>query len=79
CKQAEEECFHEKWKKMILSSSALHRQIHRGQSHTEAKEEQHWLNNNEEAALVNGGDRGFPLDHKRLKEHADEIARARHP
>ncbi|KAJ3794295.1 hypothetical protein GGU11DRAFT_666382, partial [Lentinula aff. detonsa] len=82
CKQAEEECFHEKKKKKILSSSALHRRIHGGRSHTEAKEEQHWLNNNEEAALVNEviywGDRGFPLHHKRLKEHADEIASTRH-
>lgn len=40
------------------------------------------MNDQEEEVLINEviywAERGFPLDHRRLKEHADEIARARH-
>ncbi|KAF5392410.1 hypothetical protein D9757_002187 [Collybiopsis confluens] len=82
CRLAEEQCLQEKKKRVALSNSALHRRLHGGQCHREVKEGQRWLNNNEEEVLTNEviywGDRGFPLDHGRLKEHADEIARARH-
>ncbi|KAJ3804138.1 hypothetical protein F5876DRAFT_653, partial [Lentinula aff. lateritia] len=77
CKAIEAQCFEEMKKMITLSDSTLHRRVHNGRSHAEAKEEQQWLNNAEEEVLINEviyyAERGFPL-----KEHADQIAQARH-
>lgn len=82
CRALEAECLRERGKVIKLSDSTLQRRTKGGRSHTEAKEEQRWLNNEEVEILINEvvywAERGFPLDHRRLKEHADEIARARH-
>jgi len=82
CQTIEQRCFAETKKKIKISDSTLHRRIHSGRSHTQAKEEQRWLNDTEVDILIHEviywAERGLPLDHKRLKEHADEIARARH-
>jgi hypothetical protein len=47
----------------------------------EAHEEHRWLNNEEEkvviAMAIDYVNHGFPLSHRRLKEHVDEIAGAR--
>jgi hypothetical protein len=47
----------------------------------EAHEEQKWLTSDEEWVVIDFAvecaNRGFPLSHRRLKEHVDEIARAR--
>ncbi|KAJ3898072.1 hypothetical protein F5879DRAFT_776784, partial [Lentinula edodes] len=83
CKAIKAQCFEETKKTITLSDSTLHRQVHNGRSHTEAKEAQWWLNNaKEEEVLINevtyDAKQEFPLNHKWLKEHADLIAQARH-
>jgi hypothetical protein len=81
CKAAEAECFAERKQIIRLSTSTLHRRIHGGRSTREAHEEQRWLNDAEERVVldmvIDLANRGFPLSHRRLKEHVDEIARAR--
>lgn len=81
CKQAEDECSQETKKVVKLSKSTLGRRIHGGRSHHDAHEEQKWLSTEEINAVVDYAiacaDRGFPLSHKRIKEHVDEIAHAR--
>ncbi|KAJ3925137.1 MAG: hypothetical protein NXY57DRAFT_907430, partial [Lentinula lateritia] len=67
CKAIEAQCFEETKKTITLSDSTLHRRVHNGRSHAEAKEEQRWLNDAEEEVLINEviyyAERGFPLDH----------------
>jgi Tc5 transposase DNA-binding domain len=82
CQQAEAECFQMTKKVVKLSSSTLDRRVKGGQSHKEYHKGQRWLNDEEnEAVLLDitlNAQRGFPLTHRRIKEHVDEIARARH-
>ncbi|KAJ3831389.1 hypothetical protein F5878DRAFT_522648, partial [Lentinula raphanica] len=67
CRAVEAECFEVTKKKITLSDSTLHRRVHNGRSHAEAKQEQRWLNNEETEVLINEviyyAERGFPLDH----------------
>ncbi|KAJ7724118.1 hypothetical protein B0H16DRAFT_1786475, partial [Mycena metata] len=79
-KQAEAECLAQK-KIVRLSKATLARRVKGGRSTREAHEEQKWLTSDEERVVIHAAidyaNRGFPLSHRRLKEHVDEIARAR--
>lgn len=68
-------------KSVRLCYNTLIRGADGGRSRAEANAAKSWLTK-EETALVIGyiaelGNRGFPLSHRRLKEHVDEILRAR--
>lgn len=82
CEAMERRCFQESQKKIKLSTSTLHDRLKGGRSHAEAHEKRRWLNDEETEVLINEviywADCGFPLDHRRLKEHTDAIACARH-
>jgi hypothetical protein len=82
CKQATNECFNKTKKRIKLSKSTLGRRVKGGQSTHEVHKEQKWLTDPEEHVVINYAiecaNRGFPLSHRRLKEHVDEIAGARH-
>jgi hypothetical protein len=82
CRQAEAECFQLTKKVIKVSSSTLDRRAKGGQSHKEGHKGQRWLNNEENEAVLQDivlhAQRGLPLTHRRIKEHVDEIARARH-
>ncbi|KAF8498949.1 hypothetical protein F5888DRAFT_1592165, partial [Russula emetica] len=77
CRQAEAECFQQTKKVVKLSSSTLDRHTKGGQSHKEGHRGQRWLNNEENEAVLQdiilNAQRGFPLTHRRIKEHVDEI------
>lgn len=65
-----------------LSSSTLLRLVKGGKTCEDALEERAWLNVGESDVVIDFtiemGHRGFPLSHRRLKEHVDLICRARH-
>ncbi|KAJ7728730.1 hypothetical protein B0H16DRAFT_1241617, partial [Mycena metata] len=76
-KQAEAECLAQKKKIVKLSKATLARRVKGGRSTREAHEEQKWLTSDEERVVIHAAidyaNRGFPLSHRRLKEHVDEI------
>ncbi|KAF8489167.1 hypothetical protein F5888DRAFT_1622284 [Russula emetica] len=80
CRQAEAKCFQQTKKVVKLSSSTLDWRTKGGQSHKEGHRGQRWLNDEENEAVLQdiilNAQRGFPLTHRRIKEHVDEIARA---
>jgi hypothetical protein len=79
--QAEKECLQQDKKKVTLSKSTLQRRANGGLSKKEAHEHESWLTKEEAEIVVvfaiACADRGFPLSHRRLKEHVDQLARAR--
>lgn len=81
CEEVEKKCFHETKKVVKLSKSTLSRRINGGRSVQEAHEESKWLSKEEADTVVKYAiecaNRNFPLSHKRIKEHVDEIASAR--
>jgi hypothetical protein len=81
CQQAEQECLLQTKKVVKLSTSTLSRHINGGRSIRDAHEQRKWLSKEETDAVVdyaiNCANRGFPLSHKRIREHVNEIARAR--
>ncbi|KAJ7149854.1 hypothetical protein C8R43DRAFT_846151, partial [Mycena crocata] len=79
--KAQQECLDQTGKVVKISKAKLHRRVHGGKSRQEAADERAWLTP-EEVEVVVGfavecGNRGFPLSHRRLKEHANQILRAR--
>lgn len=82
CAQVESECLETSRKVVKITKSSLHRRIHGGRSHMDAGEDRRWLNDVETEAvledIIRNAARGFPPSHGRIKEHVDEIARARH-
>ncbi|KAJ7046210.1 hypothetical protein C8F04DRAFT_987919, partial [Mycena alexandri] len=79
--QAQRECLQQDKKHISLSTSTLSRRLNGGLSKTEAHQNECWLNSAEADVVISYviacADRGFPLSHRRLKEHVDVIARAR--
>ncbi|KAJ7442314.1 hypothetical protein FB451DRAFT_961463, partial [Mycena latifolia] len=75
------ECAEQDKKLVKLSTSALHRHVHGGKGRVEGHEHEGWLTKEEAEVVITFAiacaDRGFPLSHRRLKEHVDTIARAR--
>jgi hypothetical protein len=82
CRQVEEECLDTTGKIVKLSSSTLQRHVNGGRSQREAHEEQRWLNNEEVEVVIQDiisyAERGMPLSHRRIKDHVDQICRARY-
>ncbi|KZP17145.1 hypothetical protein FIBSPDRAFT_717134, partial [Athelia psychrophila] len=64
-----------------LSYSTLRNHVMGGKTLSDFNAEKRLLENEEEEVVIGFsremGDRGFPLSHRRLKEHVDEIMRAR--
>ena len=82
CREVEAECFHETRKQIKLSKTTFLARFNGRESicdfnaHTKR-----WLTPSEEDAVVeftiDTAQRGFPLSHKRLKEHVDAICKAK--
>jgi hypothetical protein len=81
CKDFEQLYFEEMGVRIPLSFSTLSRLASGGRNREEANEHRRWLTSIEEDIIVTFtiemGARGFPLSHRRLKEHVDRIACAR--
>ncbi|KAJ7032140.1 hypothetical protein C8F04DRAFT_886400, partial [Mycena alexandri] len=79
--QAQRECLEQDKKHIKLTTSTLSRRLNGGVSKREAHEHESWLTAAEADTVISYAiacaDRGFPLSHCRLKEHIDQIARAR--
>jgi Tc5 transposase DNA-binding domain len=80
CREAEDQCYQETKKTIKLSKSTLLRRIDGGRSIREFNAEKQWLSGAEEKIVSDYGVelaiRGFPFNHRRLKEHVDKIAHA---
>lgn len=80
-KQAQRECVAETKKIIKFSKATVAQRVNGGRSTREAHEDKKWLTSDEERVVIDFAidcaNRGFPLNHRRLKEHVDEIARAR--
>jgi len=78
CKDFEQLYFNEKGVHIPLSFATLGRLADGGRNQEEANEHRRWLTPTEEDIIVTFaiemGARGFPLSHRRLKEHVDQIA-----
>ncbi|KAF9232929.1 hypothetical protein BU15DRAFT_67020 [Melanogaster broomeanus] len=82
CCEATEEMKRREKGHVIISRATLTRRLEGGRSCQQANEENRgWLTSEEEESVVefcvNLAARGFPLDHRRLKFHVDEILQAR--
>lgn len=81
CTDFETLYFNETGKSIKLSHATLGRLAAGGLSRAKASEARAWLEEGEVDVVINFivemGNRGFPLSHRRLKEHVDEICRAR--
>jgi hypothetical protein len=79
--QAQKEYLDQTGKVIKLNKSRVHRRVHGGKSRQEAADDRSWLTPEETKTVVDlaieYADRGFPLSHRRLKEHVDMILRAR--
>ncbi|KAJ7711100.1 hypothetical protein B0H16DRAFT_1238677, partial [Mycena metata] len=75
------ECWQEEKKTVDISKSMLDRRIKGGCNQKEGHKHQAWLTKEETDTVADFTaeclDRGFPLSHRRLKEHVDEITQAR--
>jgi hypothetical protein len=81
CRDFEQIYLEEMGVRIPLSFATLNRLADGGRMRSEANEHRRWLTPIEDDIIVNFcieiGARGFPLNHQRLKEHVDRIARAR--
>ena len=81
CRDFEKLYFDEMGIRIPLSFVTLNRLASGGRTREEANEHRCWLTPTEEDIVatftIKMGARGFPLSHRRLKEHVDQIARAR--
>ncbi|KAJ7209936.1 hypothetical protein C8J57DRAFT_946444, partial [Mycena rebaudengoi] len=75
------ECLEQEGTAIALSKSTLQRRAKGGKTRREAHEFEGWLTKDEAQTVISFtiecADRGFPLSHRRLKEHVDQIAHAR--
>lgn len=82
CKQVEEECFQATQKHITIHKSTLQRRARGGESKHEANADRAWLTPQETEIVltytINLADRGFPLSQRRLREHVNEICRAKY-
>jgi hypothetical protein len=83
CKDFETLYTQETGKDLKLSYSTLTRLASGGKSKAVSNADRAWLTKEEEKVVVSYiiemGNRGFPLSHRRLKEHVDTICKARLP
>ncbi|KAI8973977.1 hypothetical protein BD414DRAFT_377446, partial [Trametes punicea] len=77
CHEVEKECFKKTKKSIILPKSTVLARANGRQSIKSFNERKAWLTPGEEEVVVDFAIdmalRGFPLNHRRLKEHVDEI------
>ncbi|TFY67238.1 hypothetical protein EVJ58_g1758 [Rhodofomes roseus] len=81
CTEVEAECYETTNCHVKLSRSTLLRLAKGGRSITDFNAEKSWLNADETEAIISYAvelaKRGFPLSHRRIREHAEEIIRGR--
>ncbi len=81
CAEAEAECYAKTRTEVRIASSTVWDRARGKQSIRDFNAGKRWLENAEEEAVVefavHTALRGFPLNHRRLKEHVDQICRAR--
>lgn len=81
CTDFENLCRLETGHSIKLSHTTMIRLANGGRTRTQANAARTWISKEEENVLIDYiievGNRGFPLSHKRLKEHVDEILCAR--
>jgi hypothetical protein len=79
--QARLECLEQDKKIIEISTSTLQRRVNGGHSRQEGHKHEKWETKEEADIIIEFAiamaDRGFPLSHRRLKEHVDAILRAR--
>ncbi|KAI0741017.1 hypothetical protein C8Q76DRAFT_591338, partial [Earliella scabrosa] len=77
CQEVEADCYGTTKKHVRIASSTVSARFNGRQSIREFNAGKRWLEEGEEDAVVNfaidTAKRGFPLNHKRLKEHVDAI------
>ncbi|KAI0709810.1 hypothetical protein C8Q76DRAFT_568097, partial [Earliella scabrosa] len=83
CQEVEAECYAKTGKTIKLHKSTIQRRALGGQrSIWEFNTTKRWLTNAEEKSVVDFAIdtvlRGFPLSHRRLKEHVGEICKGKH-
>ncbi|OCH84427.1 hypothetical protein OBBRIDRAFT_693204, partial [Obba rivulosa] len=82
CQNAEDECFRKTGTLVKLSKTTLARRVAGTKSIRESNAARGWLTEEETEAVLTFAtelaNRGFPLSHARIKEHVDEICRARY-
>jgi hypothetical protein len=82
CLEMEQACLRETKMKILLSSSTLQRRVQGGRGIREFNAEKAWLSEQQAEIVitcaVQEAERGFPFSHRRLREHVDEICRARY-
>ncbi|KAL6297900.1 hypothetical protein BKA93DRAFT_712790, partial [Sparassis latifolia] len=82
CSQVIEECLKETGKTISIDKSTLLRRYEGGQSLSEFNESKGWLTKEEAQAVleyaIDRSKRGFGLGHRDIKEHVDDICRARY-
>lgn len=80
CEDMEKKCLREKKKAINLDHNTLSRRVKGERSIREANQDKAWLTPQETEEVIEYAislaNRGFPLSHRRLKEHVDEICRA---
>jgi hypothetical protein len=79
--RVKQECLAQTGKIVSLNTSRIHRWVQGGKSRREAADDRSWLTPDETNIVIDFtiecGNRGFPLSHRRLKEHVDQILHAR--
>ena len=81
CKEFEDLYFSQTGKTIKLCHMTLKRLAEGGKTREKANANRRWLTDSEEDVVIDFisemADRGFPLSHRRLKEHVDTICKAR--
>lgn len=82
CTEVERQCYEETGKQTKIDKSTLQRRANGGRSIADFNAEKGWLTQEEADIVVTYAlelaDRGFPLSQRRIKEHVDQICRARY-
>lgn len=81
CQQVMNECRDKTGRSITLNYNTLNERVKGRKSLGQSNSEKSWLSKEETDSVIEYAlevaDRGFPLSHKRLKEHVDEIIRGR--
>lgn len=81
CQEVSEECFEVTGKRVTLSKSTVMRRAKGGRSIRDFNAEKRWLSEAEEQIVadfaIDTAKRGFPLSHRRLREHVNEVCKGK--
>ncbi|TFK82752.1 hypothetical protein K466DRAFT_471634, partial [Polyporus arcularius HHB13444] len=82
CREVEDQCFAETKRRIGLPKSTVSARANGRRSIRDFNGSKRWLSDQEENTVVDftidTALRGFPLNHKRLKQHVDSICRAKY-